>query len=552
MKRALIYLRVSTASQAAKGDDPDGYSIPAQRLACLRKADELEAELAGEFVDRAESARSAQRPALQELLRTIEQDDVDYVIVHKIDRLARNRADDVEITMRLRNAGVRLISCSENIDETPSGMLVHGIMSVLAEYYSLNLAHEVIKGSTQKAKAGGLPGKAPVGYVNVRKMTDGIELRTVEVDPVRGPLMQYAFEAYASGDISIGDLLDDLTDRGLTTVGGPNTPSKNLSRSQLHRLLKHPFYKGIVRYKGVEYEGTHEPLVSAELWETVQVMFELRAKSGEKRRKHSHYLKGTVFCGKCKSRLIIMKTTNRHGTQYEYFACLGRHQKRTTCDLKSLPIDQVEQRVIDLYKREEGVIKDPEDMADIVLQEIETASDSITRSASIARTRLQTVKDKQRKLVQAHIEGAVPLDVLKDEQHRLSSELSSLESDIRQDATQSKIVEEELRAALKLVANLHTAYEAADSIARRIFNQAVYTAIFLDDDDNTSGQTSKAIQSLDDLVALGPGKRHPGPVEGLKMHHMVELTGFEPVTPSLRTRCSARLSYSPLRDRGFY
>ena len=81
--------------------------------------------------------------------------DVDYVIVHKLDRLARNRADDVEINRAFDEAGVRLVSTSENIDQTPGGILLHGIMSSIAEFYSRNLANEVIKGMSEKARNGG-------------------------------------------------------------------------------------------------------------------------------------------------------------------------------------------------------------------------------------------------------------------------------------------------------------------------------------------------------------------------------------------------------------
>lgn len=130
---------------------------------------------------------------------------IQYVIVHKVDRLARNRVDDVEINVAIRKTGATLVSCTENIDETPSGALMHGIMSSIAEFYSKNLANEVIKGSVEKATSGGTVGKAPTGYVNVRKMESGRENRTVEIDPVRGPLMKWVFEEYATGEWSSVD-----------------------------------------------------------------------------------------------------------------------------------------------------------------------------------------------------------------------------------------------------------------------------------------------------------------------------------------------------------
>jgi hypothetical protein len=110
-KRAVIYLRVSTAEQAHGDGASEGYSIPAQRDACTRKAHDLGAQVVAEFVDRGESARSAARPGLQLMLgRLAEHKDVEYVIVHKVDRLARNRADDVQIQLGIEREGSRRLT----------------------------------------------------------------------------------------------------------------------------------------------------------------------------------------------------------------------------------------------------------------------------------------------------------------------------------------------------------------------------------------------------------------------------------------------------------
>src|SRR5271168_4274603 len=87
---AVIYLRVSSREQAEKGGEAEGYSIPAQREACRRKAKALDAAVIEEFVERGESAKTADRPELQRLLEFVTEQPVKYVIVHKVDRLARN------------------------------------------------------------------------------------------------------------------------------------------------------------------------------------------------------------------------------------------------------------------------------------------------------------------------------------------------------------------------------------------------------------------------------------------------------------------------------
>src|SRR5450759_5912816 len=112
--RALIYLRVSTKEQAEMGGEAEGFSIPAQRAACLRKAESLGAIVEEEFVDRGESAKTANRPELIKMLRHVRETSVQFVIVPKVDRLARSRADDIAITMEIQKSDAVLVSCSEN------------------------------------------------------------------------------------------------------------------------------------------------------------------------------------------------------------------------------------------------------------------------------------------------------------------------------------------------------------------------------------------------------------------------------------------------------
>ncbi|EWT04013.1 recombinase, partial [Intrasporangium chromatireducens Q5-1] len=314
---AVSYLRVSTREQAERGGADEGFSIPAQREANNRKAEQLGAVVVEEFVDAGASAKSADRPELMRMIQYVKANKVAYCIVHKVDRLARNRSDDVAIHLALQQAGVMLVSATENIDQTPSGMLLHGIMSSIAEFYSRNLATEVTKGMTQKAAGGGTIGKAPIGYLNVRTTDElGREARTVELDPERAPMIQWAFKAYASGNWTVSQLHDELTSRGLTSVPTPKRPGKPLAVSSVHRMLINPYYKGDVIYRGTRYQGSHEPLVPPEVWYQVQSVLTSHKSAAEATQLHDHYLKGTVFCGACGSRLMVSNAKNRHGNVY--------------------------------------------------------------------------------------------------------------------------------------------------------------------------------------------------------------------------------------------
>ena len=119
------------------------------------------------------------------LARIAEERDVDAVVVHKIDRLARNMEDHVAIRALLRRRSVALVSVTENVEETASGRLVEGIHALMAEFYSANLAAEIKKGMVQKAKLGGFPHGAPIGYLNVKEIVGGRQVARIVPDPDR-------------------------------------------------------------------------------------------------------------------------------------------------------------------------------------------------------------------------------------------------------------------------------------------------------------------------------------------------------------------------------
>jgi DNA invertase Pin-like site-specific DNA recombinase len=159
----VIYLRVSTPRQARKNNEVEGYSIPQQRDYCRRKAEELGAEVVGEYVDAGETARTTDRAQLRRMLADMADPlaGFDYIIVHKLDRLVRDRADDATMLVAMKQAKTTLVSVSEAIDDTPSGRMLQGIMASINQYYSDNLSAESKKGMAQKAKNGGTHGVCP-------------------------------------------------------------------------------------------------------------------------------------------------------------------------------------------------------------------------------------------------------------------------------------------------------------------------------------------------------------------------------------------------------
>ncbi|WP_198668736.1 recombinase family protein [Homoserinimonas sp. OAct 916] len=486
---AVSYLRVSTKEQAERGGRDEGFSIPAQREANLRKARDLNAVVIEEFVDAGESARKADRPELVRMIEYVKTNEIAYCIVHKVDRLARNRADDVAIHLALKEAGVMLVSATENIDETPSGMLLHGIMSTIAEFYSRNLANEVSKGMNQKAVTGGTNGKAPVGYLNITTRDElGRELRTVQPDPDRAPMVKWAFEAYATGNYSTSSLHEALVDRGLTTVPTPKRPTKPPALSTIQKMLANPYYKGNVSFRGATYEGMHEPLISPEIWYRVRSVLTAKQTSGEKTQAHDHYLKGTVYCRQCGSRLMVTNAKSRSGTIYPYFICAGRHAKRTNCEQKSMFIPDVEIAVEDYYRR----IQIPEHVVSALRTFITAQFDQLHVTAKQERHAHGLERDdllaERSKLLQAHYAGAVPLDLLKTEQDRIARRLAFLNAQVESGDIEYEQAKAHLDDCLALAGDCHQLHMSIDDSLRRIANQAFFSKIYLSEEGTIDGE----------------------------------------------------------------
>jgi site-specific DNA recombinase len=528
--RCVLYLRVSTREQAAKGEGEEGFSIPAQREAAIRHLRDAGHELIDEYADRGESARSADRPALKAMLTRIAEDrDIEAVVVHKIDRLARNMEDHVAIRALFRKRGVALISVTENVEETASGRLVEGIHALMAEFYSANLANEIRKGMTQKAKQGGFPHAAPLGYLNTRDTLSGRQVARIIPDPDRAPLIIQAFEHYATGNWTLQTLAAELAHRGLTNRGTRSKTPAAISWQGLGKILANPAYTGIIEWNGARHPGTHQPLVTPALFQQVQDLLGARSVRGCRERKHPHYLKGVLHCEVCGRRLSVQHSKG----QYTYFYCLGQKADPAgTCREPYVAADRLETQIMALYDR----IQPPASWLRILEQEM-AAEVEVRQQRDLSQRRLLTrqlaaAENQRRKLLDAYYNSAIDVATLKTEQARIGRDVTAASNDLAAlDVNQSEW-QQILTLGGQIATKCATAYRKADEPTRRLFNTAVFENITIKD-----GQIATATHRapFDQLLK---GTR-------FEYENLVEVWGLEPQASSVRVRRSTRLSYTP-------
>lgn len=412
--RAVIYLRVSSAGQVNTDYDPEGLSIPAQRVACQRKAEQLGLIVVDEYVEPGRSATEmTKRIAFQQMLTRVRQDkDVGTVIVYKLSRMARNRYDDAIVMADLRKRSVALISATEGIDDSPVGQLMHGILATFNEYQSRESGADIAYKMGQKAKNGGTLGRAPIGYLNVIDRTEFREIRTVAIDPEREDLVRLAFELYATGDYTLADLSDELYDRGLRSRPTSLHPAGQVSINNLHLMLRDRYYIGYVTYRGEEFQGRHEPLIDSGLFDRVQTIIKTRSMAGERRRVHHHYLKGSLFCGRCRRksnkdrRLILQRSRNSRGTEYLYFFCRGKQE--AACDTPYTQAARIERAVEDHY----ATIRFTPEFAATVREHVATALADQNAAARLLKQQLTTelhrLDVQESNLIELAADGDIP------------------------------------------------------------------------------------------------------------------------------------------------
>ncbi len=478
-KRAVLYLRVSTESQTNRDGDAEGYSIPAQREGCLRKAAELGAEVVGEYSDPGISGRTAKRPGLQAMLaRIATTGDIDYVVVWKLSRLSRSPLLDATLELELIEHQVRLVSVTENIDETPGGKLLRRILGTINAYEIDNLAQGVSAGMARKTKTGGTAGAAALGYLNVAKLVDGNEVRTVIVDPDRAPLIQWAFRAYSTGTYTITSLLRAVTEKGLTTKGTKKRPSKPLGRAALARALSNPYYAGTLRYKGAEYPGRHEALVSQQLFDSVQQVLKAN-QTGEKVQSHPHFLKGSIYCARCLSRFSLTYAKGKSGGIYPYFFCLGR-QGGNGCDQRYLGMQKVEDLISNFYRTQRLDPAVGEKLRRGFRAQLREDQSRIKAESARQTKRLEELKTQRRKLLDLHYGDQIAADLFAEEQERINREMRAATKSIEEAAWEWSEIGAANDLVFDQIEDMGNFYASLTDEKRRRLNRALWTKLLID------------------------------------------------------------------------
>jgi site-specific DNA recombinase len=475
--RAVAYLRVSSLTQV------EGHSLDAQERLFHDACKNRGWQPVKVYREEGKTARFdaiSKRPVFRQLLDDAAKNQFDVIVVHTLDRWARNLKVMLESFSILGKYNVSLASISENIDySTPQGKLFTQMLGSFAEYFSGSLSHHVIKGISQRAIEGKHVGGIPFGYQSCWIEIDGERKRRcnpehpggLHIDPKEGQAVTELFKRYASGTTTLGKLAVWLNDQGFRTRNTKKLPDANgnlvagpklFTSSSVRGILHNPFYTGKIPYKGQLINGLHEPLVSEELFNLVQTTLKKnsgRSETLQSSPEREYLLKGIIRC--CYCGMPMWAQTYKSGHSYYREHRHSRSIKPCPSTGGSITCHIIDDQIGQLI---EAIELKPRWMEEVLaILSLKDESDRIAKQR-------KSIQEKLRRMAKAYIDGLFP-----DEEYQRQRKLLELEME-------SLVIPEidAAREAGELIHNLPELWKEANASERRKLIVTMLDAVYVD------------------------------------------------------------------------
>ena len=383
---AALYARVSSERQ-----DVD-LSVAAQLRALRDYAQRNGYLVAREYVDEAESGRIADRPQFSRMLDEASKPEAPFkeILVWKFSRFTRKREHAVAFKSMLRRRGIRVVSITEQADDTPTGKLLEAIIESVDEFYSENLAQEVLRGMREAATRGfWMTTYAPYGYKRVY-VQDGIKKRPkLELNPPADAVVKRVFDMVLQGK-SILDVTKTLNAEGIPTTNG-----KKWLKTTIHTMLDHEAYTGTLVWGAkakdgappVRVENAHPAIVSKRDFQQARKLLASRApKKMNPRRASSPYLLSGLV--KCETWGKAMTAAEAKSGRYTYYICHSLLKRgKGTCETPRLNAKTFEKLIVSEIRENVLTESNIRDLVKLLDEEM----DGVAREQ---RERLETIEEE--------------------------------------------------------------------------------------------------------------------------------------------------------------
>jgi site-specific DNA recombinase len=354
--RCVIYTRKSTEH----GLELEFISLDAQRESCEAYIKSQAAEgwrtIPKRYDDPAYSGGDMDRPALQRLLEDIEADQIDVVVVYKIDRLTRSLADFAKLVEIFDARSVSFVAVTQQFNTTTSmGRLTLNVLLSFAQF-ERELASERVRdkiaASRKKGKWTG--GSVPLGY-------DSEDKRLV-VNPAEAGTVRLIFQRYLAVK-SFQKLTDELNAKGIATkarrISGRVAGGVPFTYGPLAYLLKNRTYLGETGHGGSWFPGEHEPLINRDTFDKVQQLLKTNSAGRTGRRQQTGaLLTGLIYDDR--GNRMSPSFSVKHGVRYPFYvsSALLRGRKAQAGTVTRVSAQAIEKAVLMAVRKNTGLNDD--------------------------------------------------------------------------------------------------------------------------------------------------------------------------------------------------
>jgi len=403
------------ARKSSESEDRQVASIESQIDVLTEMAKREGLEIV-DIISEAKSAKAPGRPGFNEMIERIYKGEAQGIICWKLDRLARNPIDGGQIQWMLQQGIIKHIKTHERSYYPKDNVLMMSVEFGMANQFILDLRENSRRGQKAKAEKGWYPGPAPVGYLNTPDRKKGMKI--IVKDPERFDLVRKMFDLMLTGAYTPPQIVKIANEKwGFRMPNG-----KPMARSTIYRVFTNPFYYGQFEWpkgSGNWYEGKHEPIITPEEYDKIQVLLGRRGNPRPKRRVFA--FRGLIRCGECgamitaEEKIKIQKNGNIH--RYVYYHCTKR--KNPNCSQKCIEEKELERQILEIL----GRIEIPQDFVDWAIKQLKKEAEKEIENRNRIIENLRKAYKKCVKKIDALIEMRMEGEITQEEFLKKKKEL---------------------------------------------------------------------------------------------------------------------------------
>lgn len=467
--RYFMYLRKSSESE-----DRQQASIPAQERELIEFARRRGFSFVGQPIAETMSAKRPGRPAFNRMLDALRDGEADGIVCWHLDRLARNPLDGGRLMQALGDGIIKEIVTPNRSYTNSDDKLMMAIEFGMSTKYVDDLARNIARGRRQSIEEGRWPGAPKLGYVRDKN------LRLLVPDPERFELVRRLFLERLDGIPVLELVRRAREDWGLTTPRRGTTGGRAIGIPHLYRLLRDPFYAGVLSFKGQTYQGKHTPLITWDDFQAVQALMDGGTTQTPRPKEHRFTYQGLITCGRCGALVTAERKVNRQGHEYTYYHCCRKRKTYRFC-----PERCIEERTIDdAVEQFLASLTLPDDVFRLVRELLPELDGEFARGQKEAVVRFQRQRDENekqlRRIRKLFIDEVLSEEEFRQERERLLTHERNLSASLK-NVSQPVLGIEPLEQSVSFVNQALAAFRAGSRDDKRELVKGVVSNLLLKD-----------------------------------------------------------------------